>query len=326
MSERPPNLVFISGCDRSGSTLLARLLGRVPGFVAVGELRGIWLRGLRNNQLCGCGAPFDACGFWTEVVREAFGSRDAAPVERMLRLRRAVDRMRMIPLQLVARPGARFARALGEYRETVGTLLQAVRRVSGAEVLVDSTKGPMSVLIYAGMPGVSLHVVHLARDSRGVARSFSRRKVNPSIHWETAYMRRKGTVGASLYWMTTNLLSHVTRRRAGGFTFLRYEDLAAAPAPVVDGLLTRLGREGRAAALIEGGGASFPAQHMIAGNPMRFRTGRVEIASDDEWKTGMPAGARLAVTALTWPLLLRYGYLGGGRGTAAGAAGAEARP
>jgi hypothetical protein len=47
---------------------------------------------------------------------------------------------------------------------------------------------------------------------------------------------------------------------------------------------------------------------------VRFLNGRVPIRQDDAWQAAMPAGQRRAVTALTLPLLGRYGYVrGGGR-------------
>ncbi len=51
--------------------------------------------------------------------------------------------------------------------------------------------------------------------------------------------------------------------------------------------------------------------HSIAGNPDRLRAGPVEVRLDDGWKREMMPGDRRLVTALTWPLLARYGYLGG---------------
>ena len=53
--------------------------------------------------------------------------------------------------------------------------------------------------------------------------------------------------------------------------------------------------------------------HSIKGNPTRLQVGAVEIAVDDRWRTGMAAGDRRLVTALTWPLLAHYSYLGGAR-------------
>jgi hypothetical protein len=49
--------------------------------------------------------------------------------------------------------------------------------------------------------------------------------------------------------------------------------------------------------------------HTVAGNPMRFRTGPTQLRRDDAWRTELPRGRRRLVTALTAPLLARYGYL-----------------
>ncbi len=43
---------------------------------------------------------------------------------------------------------------------------------------------------------------------------------------------------------------------------------------------------------------------------MRFTTGRVRVRQDDTWQAAMLASKRRTVTALTLPLLMRYGYLG----------------
>jgi hypothetical protein len=43
---------------------------------------------------------------------------------------------------------------------------------------------------------------------------------------------------------------------------------------------------------------------------MRFATGRIPIRMDDRWRAALPAAQRRRVTALTLPLLVRYGYTG----------------
>jgi hypothetical protein len=48
--------------------------------------------------------------------------------------------------------------------------------------------------------------------------------------------------------------------------------------------------------------------HSVSGNPNRFATGTVEVRADDEWVKHMRRTDRALVTALTWPLLLRYEY------------------
>src|SRR3989442_14068903 len=66
-------VLYIGGWGRSGSTLLDRMLGQVPGFFSLGEVREIWQSGLTENRPCGCGAPFPDCVLWTAVRQEAYG-------------------------------------------------------------------------------------------------------------------------------------------------------------------------------------------------------------------------------------------------------------
>ena len=48
--------------------------------------------------------------------------------------------------------------------------------------------------------------------------------------------------------------------------------------------------------------------HGLSGNPGRFRSGSLELRRDDGWIRDMPGKDKAVVTALTLPLLRRYGY------------------
>ena len=47
--------------------------------------------------------------------------------------------------------------------------------------------------------------------------------------------------------------------------------------------------------------------HVLTGNPVRFKSGRIPIQLDEEWKK-MDIIHRHMVTLLTLPWLLKYGY------------------
>ena len=55
----------------------------------------------------------------------------------------------------------------------------------------------------------------------------------------------------------------------------------------------------------------LPADHQIAGNPFRFERGPLVLRVDDAWRSRLAIRSRVTVTAITWPLLAAYGYLGG---------------
>ena len=46
--------------------------------------------------------------------------------------------------------------------------------------------------------------------------------------------------------------------------------------------------------------------HTVSGNPVRFKTGKIRIRMDDEWKTKMKREDRLLVSLLSYPLMKRY--------------------
>ena len=79
-------VLYIAGFERSGSTILNKVLGQIDGFVAWGELRDIWQHGIIENRRCTCGAWFKECPAWNKILDEAFGSIDQVKASEMTQL------------------------------------------------------------------------------------------------------------------------------------------------------------------------------------------------------------------------------------------------
>src|SRR5690606_26358629 len=73
---RTMKIIGIGAWDRSGSTILAEILGSAPGVVSVGELNNLWDRGARQNRPCACGERFWDCPFWKPVMDRAFAGSE----------------------------------------------------------------------------------------------------------------------------------------------------------------------------------------------------------------------------------------------------------
>ena len=56
--------------------------------LSAGEVVHLWIRGLSGNELCGCGAAFLDCPFWSEVGRVGFGGWDQIRIEEVVALQR----------------------------------------------------------------------------------------------------------------------------------------------------------------------------------------------------------------------------------------------
>ncbi len=68
---------LIGATGRSGSTLVSRVLGSVPGAFSVGELCWLWTYGVLRNRACGCGQPSSSVrsGPGSASARSAAGTR-----------------------------------------------------------------------------------------------------------------------------------------------------------------------------------------------------------------------------------------------------------
>lgn len=300
-----PKVLFVAGYGRSGSTLLDRVLGQVEGFCSVGELRHVFREGYLENRLCGCGTRFRSCPFWREVTREAFGEMERFDASELLGAKERVDRWWRLP-QLAWGLGSPARRSdLARYREALGRLYAAIGAVSGADVIVDSSKDVSHGYVLRGIEGpVEPYVLHLVRDSRAVAYSWRRRKFNPGNGRE---MRRWGLLRTSAEWTAINALTALHRRVDSRYALLRYRDLAADPRAAVQAVLDLLGEGHRTLPFRAPDTVVLGADHTAAGNPVRFHNGDLRVRPDEEWRRHMPAGGRALVTALTLPALVRYG-------------------
>lgn len=306
MDANPVRVVYIAGCGRSGSTLLDNILGQLEGCFSCGELWHVWRRGWIENRLCSDGLAFREHPFWREVFARAFGGMDALPRDSLLAQEaRALDVRTRYPALACGRAprGVDPDRA---YPRALAALYRAIRDVSGARVLVDSSKYPVYGALLGGLPGVSLRVLHLVRDPRAVAHSWQRRRHQPD---KGAPMDRHGLPWSALQWGLANAAAE-TLRGAHPYQLLRYEDLVATPRarlqPVVDWL--ELGPV--TLPLHDEHAVRLRPNHAFSGNPGRFTDGVVALVADEEWRDRLAAWRRLALETLLHRSMVRYGYLG----------------
>lgn len=315
-------LLYIGGWGRSGSTLLARMLGQLDGLVYIGEVRDLWLRGGIENRLCGCGDAFGSCAFWSAVGRAAFGGWDRVSFADMLALRAVADRPWRVPqllrtppstpLSRTRRRGDRYERAVSRYGELLERLYRAVLDVSEARVVVDSSKVPSFALILSRMREADVRVVHLVRDSRGTVHSWQKRVVLPDTPGQRTMIRYSAAAAAARY-LLYNAQTHLVRRAGLPYMFLRYEDLIRDPSANLLRVLRHGGAltertERQIDEVVRGRRVRLGANHSVIGNPMRLATGDLELRADRAWAERMSPWHHAVVTTVTSPLLLRYHY------------------
>lgn len=314
-------LLSVVGAGRSGTTVLASILNEIDGFASAGELRRLWEIGVGEERPCGCGEIPVRCPVWSPVVARTLAAAEAgSPGDGLRQIVTAQHevasaRHRLRVLRSV-NGGHQDWAALQRVRATMGLACDVFTQTTGARVMVDTSKRAEDAAVLGALDNAEHYVVHMVRDPRAVVHSWRR----PKRFFAAGTTRTMGTRGLPSTvrrWIENclgaeMLLREVPRTR---WTRVRYEDFSRSPRAVVGEILALLGEHGEApfedhdTVLLHG-------NHIVAGNPSRFTTGSVTIRADDEWRQRMRPRDQHMIEVATMPLMVRYGYLGGSRGSA----------
>ncbi|MFN2557282.1 MAG: sulfotransferase [Nitriliruptorales bacterium] len=299
-------VIYILGYARGGSTILGNILGEQDGFFHAGELCYLWSRGNRGerSRRCGCGLRVPDCPVWSPVLSSLLsGPNDAlaaADGEERVRSRSGWP--------LVWAPSRRTEARFAPFLDLTERLYRRVLDVTGARVIVDSSKNPRYGALLAMIPAFDVRFVHLVRDPRAMVYSRQRRRMDR----EGAGARiHKGTLAKdALEWAGKNLEAEVVRRRSSTPTpLVRYEDFSRQPATVVEQVLDAVDEPQAPVAFLTSDAVQLGTNHTCGGNNrVRAHSGPVHIRQDTAWLEVIPPAHRQTVAWLTLPVLRRYGY------------------
>lgn len=307
----PIKVLYIAGTGRSGSTLLANVLGSTDGLFAAGEIRYLWERGLVRGGPCGCGQPVPDCSLWDAVLKIAYDN--GIDGTKMAEVGRENMRLRRLPslLMRLRYGNRRSSSALADYSECLRQLYPAIAEVAGATVIVDSSKLLPYAVILDTIPGVELYVLHLVRDPRAAAHSWLRGPASGAGNEELSGdqpMARFSPLKSSALWLVWNTIIAALWRNRPRYLLLRYEEFVADPVNVMERILRFVDTRPTSLPFLDDRTATIAVNHSVAGNPNRHRSGNVVIREDDEWRTRLSLRRRVLVTAITAPILHHMGY------------------
>lgn len=195
---------------------------------------------------------------------------------------------------------ARFRSTTTEVQDVLATLYRSIHAVTGARLVVDTSKWPLDPTLLVPPEGVASFGVHLVRHPSDVAASWARIKRFPDTG---EAMPTFGSLHTSASWTARNLAAEWAGKRVDNrMVRVRYEDFVANPRTTVETILSSTGFPADPSSLIHDDGyVDLKPGHTVMGNPSRFDHGSVRIA---------PQGGTTnrLVEALTLPLRRRYSY------------------
>ena len=300
-------LLFIGSVPRSGSTIMSDLLNENPHLINIGELVHMWQRGVIDDNLCGCGKAFSECEFWSEVGQIAFGGWDKVSGEQMRALQLGADRTRHIPALLAPKVERLFGSRIDEYAAVLTRVLRAIIEVSATPIILDTSKHISTALLLRRLPDVDLRVVHIVRDPRGVANSWSKVVERPEVQggaeMDTLHPGRIG-----LRWLWFNWAFSNMDRLGVPTTTIRYEDFVASPAEMLDQIFDFAGIDFNSSEIFDRDPLILQGGHSVSGNPRRLDRRPVQLRVDEQWRNDLDPKMRDLVSRVTRPMLGRYRY------------------
>lgn len=309
-------VIFLAGLGRSGTTLLERALGELPGVQPLGEVIHLWRRSIVDDELCGCGDPFSRCPYWRAVGERAFGGWENVDVASIAVAQNDAIRLRHIPALAHGRGSVtEAARVIAEHHRRI---YEAASALTGAAAVVDSSKHPSLAYALRSDRTIDLCVVHVVRDSRGVAYSWTKQIERPearnggSARWITRYTPTE----SAILWSAHNASTAMLRALGTRVMLVRYESFVRQPKTALAAIarFAHLDVDDGDLGFVSGSTIQLDPTHTASGNPLRFTSGTLEIRADDAWRSLLPFRQRLLVSALTYPQLAYYGFLNRPRG------------
>ena len=300
-------VLYIAGVGRSGSTLLGNILGQQDGFFNAGELHWIWQRGFMDNELCGCDTPFRECSVWQEILRSDFANLEHQDLHALINEWKISTQSRRM-LEYSFLPNRKTTPTRKNYLNALHLLYHAIQVTTHCRVIVDTSKAPTYGHLVSLLPGIQLFVLHLIRDSRGVVFSLQRSTIRPEDKKPMIKMKAWKSSALWLLWNTGIELRWNRRDRYDGYLRMRYEDFILNPQRNIERIFHLIG-ENLTPRNIRNNRVEIDPTHTVSGNPGRFKHGVIDLRLSLDWQDNMVPRDRLLTQLITWPLLLRYGYL-----------------
>ncbi len=266
-------VIYISSCSHSGSTLLDMLLGERSAIVSVGEVANLSYYAQcrvkekkspgRFGYACTCGAEsIHSCDFWQAVED---------------RLKKDVSRV-LVDLDINSQDQSRFD--IDNY-----ALFSAVKAVSQASVIVDSSKSADRLRRLLKVDGLDVYPVHLVRDPRGQVCSIR---------------KKRGTiVTRSLRYNRVNYaISRILSRRIPHYQ-LSYEYLCSNSEEAIARIMHFVGLSMESGLLCW----NRKIRHNLGGNRMRM-SDDTSIHLDEKWRQELSAFEKCIIRIVTVPVSL----------------------
>lgn len=292
-------VIYIAGYGRSGSTLIDMSISQHADVFGAGEISAMCRHVWRNDEYCACGERIHECPIWSKIMSRWM---ETCKLDAFFKLQRSVE-----PLFAPKRFFGNKAR--NTYSEQSRKMFAIIRDVTGASVVLDSSKAPGRGMALASNPEIDLRVIHLVRDPRAVCHAMAR-PIPMNIE---AGVQKKITGRApertAVRWLLYNAMAERLRREVGPkkSVLVRYENFVISPARELARIAEAIDIDLSDIASKIGAGVPIASGHQMAGSRIRMRP-PMQLRFENSWSKEMSEAYKRRVYWITRRQCERYGY------------------
>ena len=295
-------IVYLTGFWYSGATILGRILRSSAQAIYVGEIRDYWIKGIKRNGRCSCGERFNDCNFWKKVTKEYFDSFPSLNIEKVTRDLLELEKTKSYPRLrkfIKHKDDEHFQNLLNNYLNHTEKLYAAIAKVSGKNIIIDSSRLPGRLLALSVSNKLDIYPVYMIRDPRGVINSLIK-KYNRNYGG-----KKPGLIRHILTWNAKNLLSlnSIKISKLNSTRYVWYDYFTSYPLETLDKLKAILNctfnyEKVNGKILFD-----LTAGHVFTGNRSRKESGKITIYNDTKWQQELSAYKKALISVTSLPLL-----------------------
>ncbi len=268
-SSKFPDILYIMGTGRSGTTILEILLSNNSDIFGVGEITHIFQDGFINDEICSCGKPASICEHWS-TVRQKCEWTDA-DIPKLNQLFINIAWHTQFP-KVAANRVPKDQKIL--FEKTNKCLFQMSAKISGAEIIIDSSKYAGRALELARAFPTKVKIICLTRSPAGLVKAFKKT--------DAAEQKPKSLPATLFYYIYTiacfRIVAWMLKSRV---LRIRYEDMISDPDKILSKIESWANIDLSQTKNILKEKQWLEAGHIVTGNRLR-RQGRVKFKPGEQ--------------------------------------------
>ncbi|HIP33471.1 MAG TPA: sulfotransferase [Bacteroidia bacterium] len=287
MDKNKTNIIYLMGAGRSGTTILASLLGASKDILTIGEMHQ-FLEHIVYDKNCSCGESLKKCQFWTAIVADYY-KKNISELRKMDDYMVGVESHSKIPIS--------FFKRNEEHIKFQENFYSIITKLNPSKYYLDSAKFISRVLQLRKSDKLNVKIIYLVRDVRGVINSFAKN-----------VQTQKNPISTIIYYTMINTAAQIVE-----WTYpkeilkLRYEDFIEKPVDTLDKIeqFIEVDLTDVKEVITEEKYIDMP--HIIGGNRLKSQS-KIKLRKDLTWKRNIKRVKQILYYFLTLPLMLLNKY------------------